>query len=81
MGWEELARWLSQRPATGTAARMDQASSAERRLVTLWQEVLDRRVTLLDDDFFVLGGHSLRIIRLLNRIEQEYSTRVGVRDF
>ncbi|MGW0747990.1 amino acid adenylation domain-containing protein, partial [Streptomyces sp. NPDC002587] len=65
-------------PAADAAAG---ASPAERRLLTLWHEVLGRPADSLDDDFFALGGHSLRVIQLLGRIEREYGTRVAVHDF
>ncbi len=53
-------------PATGT----------ERQLAALWDEVLDRRDADgggsggvgVEDDFFALGGHSLRLVRLQTRI-------------
>ncbi|MET3988073.1 amino acid adenylation domain-containing protein [Streptomyces sp. PvR034] len=66
-------------PAASDAAAG--AGPVERRLLALWHEVLGRRADSLDDDFFALGGHSLRVIRLLGRIEREYGTRIAVHDF
>jgi amino acid adenylation domain-containing protein len=40
----------------------------ERRLAEIWAEVLDADRVGLDDDFFALGGHSLRAVRVLSRI-------------
>ncbi|MFE2293873.1 amino acid adenylation domain-containing protein [Streptomyces sp. NPDC059452] len=57
------------------------ANGTERRLLALWQEVLDGPVGSPEDDFFALGGHSLRVIRLLGRIEREYGVRIAVPDF
>jgi len=45
-------------PATGT----------EMRLAGLWEEVLERPGVGATDDFFRLGGHSLRLVRLQTRI-------------
>ncbi|MBT2508657.1 amino acid adenylation domain-containing protein [Streptomyces sp. ISL-98] len=57
------------------------AGPGELRMLTLWQEVLGTPVGSLDDDFFALGGHSLRLIRLLGLIERQCGTRIPVRDF
>ncbi|MGP4086251.1 amino acid adenylation domain-containing protein, partial [Streptomyces sp. KR55] len=57
------------------------ASPEERRMLRLWEEVLGSSVGSLDDDFFALGGHSLRVIRLLGLIERECGARIAVRDF
>lgn len=45
-------------PATGT----------ETRLAELWEDVLERPGVGATDDFFRLGGHSLRLVRLQTRI-------------
>ncbi len=43
-------------------------TATETRLVALWEEVLERRGLGVTDDFFRLGGHSLRLVRLQTRI-------------
>ncbi|MFJ9469363.1 non-ribosomal peptide synthetase [Streptomyces caniferus] len=69
-------------PATPAGADPEAgATPDEHRMLGLWEDVLGQRVGSLDDDFFALGGHSLRVIRLLGRIEREYGTRLAVRDF
>ncbi|MFI8365485.1 amino acid adenylation domain-containing protein [Streptomyces sp. NPDC085612] len=65
--------------AAGTAAAP--ADDTERRLLALWQEVLGGPAGTPDDDFFALGGHSLRVVRVLGRIEREFGVRVAVADF
>ncbi|MFD0268801.1 amino acid adenylation domain-containing protein [Streptomyces sp. NPDC127106] len=68
--------------ARGAAAAASvPADGTERRLLALWEEVLDGPAGSPDDDFFARGGHSLRVIRLLGRIEREFGTRVPVADF
>jgi thioesterase domain-containing protein/acyl carrier protein len=42
----------------------------ELQLVQLWEEVLNVRPVLIDDDFFELGGDSLIAVRLIARIRQ-----------
>jgi thioesterase domain-containing protein/acyl carrier protein len=43
----------------------------EAHLVTLWEEVFDRRPIGIYDNFFDIGGHSLMALRLFARIEKE----------
>jgi aryl carrier-like protein len=44
------------------------ATDTEARLTALWEEVLERPGLGVADDFFRLGGHSLRLVRLQTRI-------------
>ncbi|MGW7434604.1 amino acid adenylation domain-containing protein [Streptomyces sp. NPDC054849] len=68
-------RLLADSPADGPA------NAAERRLLALWEDVLGGPAGSLDEDFFAHGGHSLRVIRLLGRIEREFGVRIAVADF
>ena len=43
----------------------------ERRLVAMWEELLEARPVGVEDDFFALGGHSLLAVRLFAAIERE----------
>jgi aryl carrier-like protein len=44
-------------------------SQAEERLVQIWKQVLQVETVTVDDDFFSLGGDSLRILRVLAEAE------------
>ncbi len=46
----------------------------------IFEEILGIDKVGRDDDFFLLGGHSLRANRLANRIEQELGVKVGLKD-
>src|SRR5208282_4786371 len=48
----------------------------ERRLQTVWQEILDVRPIGVRQDFFELGGHSLNAVRALSRIEHELDCHI-----
>ena len=50
----------------------------ESRLAHIWEDVLDTRPVGIRDKFFDLGGHSLMAVRLISRIEQEFSRKVRV---
>jgi thioesterase domain-containing protein/acyl carrier protein len=50
------------------------ASDTERKMIAIWQEVLNISDIGVDDDFFGLGGHSLKALKLTSLIQQ----RLGV---
>lgn len=54
------------------------ASATERRLVDIWEDVLNIRPVGTSDDFFALGGHSLRAMQLLARIEEHFGRRLPI---
>ncbi|WP_165975404.1 non-ribosomal peptide synthetase [Actinomadura rubrisoli] len=63
---------------TGAAYRAPR-TALERTLAALYAEVLELDQVGIDDGFFDLGGHSLRITRLLSRIQAELGVRVPIR--
>jgi acyl carrier protein len=72
-------------PATG-AAVMDPAGSAEddeltAALIDICREVLKVRDIGPDDDLFDLGGHSLSMTRIGNRINQRFGVTVRLDTF
>jgi thioesterase domain-containing protein len=46
------------------------ADNLEQQLVAVWEEVLQVKPVGINDSFFDLGGHSLLVVRLLNRIRE-----------
>ncbi len=48
------------------------ATDTERRLIALWEEALERPDLGVTDDFFRLGGHSLRLVRLQTAIRAAF---------
>jgi thioesterase domain-containing protein/acyl carrier protein len=53
-------------------------TALEAALAPVWAEVLHLEHIGIDDDFFRLGGHSLLLMVLANRIEQALGIRVPV---
>ena len=47
-------------------------NEVERRLLSIWKDVLKSASDNVDQDFFELGGHSLLAAKLLMRIEKEF---------
>jgi amino acid adenylation domain-containing protein len=50
--------------------------SVEQRLVAIWSAVLGQDVSSPDDDFFELGGQSLRAIKLMAQINTTFGCRL-----
>ena len=51
-------------------------TDVERRLATIWREVLEVEEIGVHDNFFTLGGHSLLAVRLFSEIERELGVRI-----
>lgn len=52
----------------------------ERKLCAIWSESLDVERVGIDDDFFELGGNSLKAIQIVTRIERDLGLELRVRD-
>lgn len=48
----------------------------EERLLTVWRDLFANAAIGPDDDFFVLGGYSLLVTRLMGRVAQEFGVVV-----
>ncbi|WP_212003977.1 non-ribosomal peptide synthetase [Chitinophaga sp. HK235] len=54
--------------------------AAEQRLAAIWETLLGRKRVGRHDDFFALGGHSLKVISLIAQIHKEFGVKPGIRD-
>jgi amino acid adenylation domain-containing protein len=50
----------------------------ERKLVAIWESVLDARPIGIEDNFFDLGAHSFQVAKLLHKIEVEFGARLSM---
>ncbi len=57
------------RPAAGDNTQAAQ-DALELQLTQIWESVLGTRPVSIDDDFFMIGGHSLLAVKLFSRIEK-----------
>ncbi len=64
--------------AKGDRQRMAPATEVEKRLTDIWREVLGRGGIGVTDDFFTLGGHSLKVTRLVSLIEKRMAVSVPI---
>jgi tyrocidine synthetase-3 len=51
-------------------------NKTEQALVNIWEELLKRESISVHDNFFDLGGHSLRAIRLVSLVQQQLSAKI-----
>ena len=71
---EKLIKSKSQKMKSGVKY-LAPSTEVELKIAELWQEILQKDRVSVNDDFFVLGGHSLKAIKLIN----EYYKRLGIK--
>lgn len=72
---QELVRMVPERDEVDPAAY----SEAERLVAAAWREVLGGPWPHADDEFFAVGGHSLLLARLVNRLRAQGCTSLSLR--
>ncbi|MFA0964354.1 amino acid adenylation domain-containing protein [Roseivirga sp. BDSF3-8] len=65
---------------TGTRSDRHAETGTEQILLKWWQEVLKREDISMEDNFFDLGGDSLRLVQLFNFIEEAYPGLLEITD-
>ena len=59
--------------------RVEARNTIERDLAAIWREVLATTEFGVTDDFFILGGDSLRAMQVLARVRKVFQTEVSIR--
>ena len=52
----------------------------EKKLIDIWQEVLERKAVGVNENFFELGGNSLTLVMMHNKIDELYPDKIDVTD-
>src|SRR6185369_7914502 len=65
-----------QKPRFASTNNVAHNNGIESRLVELWESILEMRNIGVNDDFFELGGDSLRAARLFAHIEHTFGKRI-----
>lgn len=63
---------------TQTVNKVPPTNPIEMRLMAIWQHILAQPVESITDDFFLLGGHSLKAAQLQVRIRQVFQLDIGL---
>jgi len=56
------------------------ANETEKKLVNIWEEILDRERISVKDNFFEIGGHSLKATRLSSLIHKTFDVKLGLNE-
>ncbi|MGO5092388.1 amino acid adenylation domain-containing protein [Clostridium sporogenes] len=56
-------------------------SEIQKRVAKIWSEVLKYQVLSVYDDFFECGGDSLKAIKFVNRLKENFNIDVSLKDF
>ncbi|HEY2136640.1 MAG TPA: amino acid adenylation domain-containing protein [Xanthobacteraceae bacterium] len=62
-----------------SADAVDPRTATEERLAVLWRDVLGVQRVSMHDNFFDIGGHSLRATQLVSRIGREFGMEIPLR--
>jgi amino acid adenylation domain-containing protein/non-ribosomal peptide synthase protein (TIGR01720 family) len=65
--------------ATGVAYVPAQ-NETQQRLIAIWEEILGRTPIGIKDNFFNLGGHSLKATRLASHISREFQVKITLKE-
>ncbi|WP_188576731.1 non-ribosomal peptide synthetase [Tistrella bauzanensis] len=63
---------------TATTQRLP-ATPTEHLIAGIWSDILGRPAIGIDDDFFALGGHSLKAVRMVGRLNEALPVDVPLR--
>jgi len=55
-------------------------TEVEIKLAEIWKRILNREITGINDNFFHLGGHSLKMIKLSNQILANFEVPISVKE-
>ena len=67
--------------ATGPETSGDSPrTELERTVVSVWQEVLSRETVGIHDNFFDIGGHSMRLVQVHGKLEKLLDRKIAITD-
>jgi acyl carrier protein len=72
--------------STGLSAGVDYVAprnEIEEKLVEIWAEILKIEPDKIGvkDDFIALGGHSLKVIRVISKVQKEFDVKMNIEKF
>jgi amino acid adenylation domain-containing protein len=79
INYEQLGQLVTLSPRR-TPEHTPPRTQTEKALAQLWSELVEVERIGVDDDFFALGGDSLLVTQLVNRIAHEFGIRASLHD-
>ena len=70
-------------PTDGTGPTTEYVAArneVDQKLIEIWEKVLDREMIGIKDNFFDLGGHSLKATLVLTNIQQEFDVKIDLKN-
>ncbi|MCX6581965.1 MAG: amino acid adenylation domain-containing protein [Candidatus Aminicenantes bacterium] len=61
---------------TPGAEYVEPRNEVEEKIGKIWEELFGREGIGIDDDFFLLGGHSLKGIRMIDDLQAEFKVKI-----
>lgn len=61
-----------------TAEYVPALTQVEETIYSFWKDLLGTSTLTIDDDFFLIGGHSLLGVKLVSLLEKEYNTSLSL---
>lgn len=55
-------------------------NETEEKLAAIWQEILGKERVGVKDDFFLSGGHSLKLTRLSSQLQKVFNVKPGLKE-
>jgi amino acid adenylation domain-containing protein len=55
-------------------------SETEVKLLSIWKDILNQKEISIKDDFFLLGGQSIKVAQLANLIHQTFEIEIKIKD-
>ena len=52
----------------------------DERIIAMWQDILERDKIGIRDNFFDMGGHSLKATRVISKIQEVYGVKVDLKN-
>ncbi len=74
-----LMHLYEERRATRQEYR-EASTAIEKSLVDIWQEILGLKKVGVNDNFFEVGGHSLKVAQLVSKIHQELAIKPSLEE-
>ncbi|MGF6929484.1 amino acid adenylation domain-containing protein [Chitinophaga sp. W2I13] len=67
--------------STGNRDYVAPGNDIEKKLVSIWEEVLRKEPIGIRDNFFRIGGHSLLCIKVISRIHAAFNVKIKIKYF